>query len=224
MGRARPLPAELQAVLPEDTQAAWQLLAPILPTKLYLGGGTGVAVHLGHRVSRDLDFFYHSGAVDLGELSKRITAVGQFAVTLEGEGTLRGLLGETKLKFLHADEVAPQRRLEKPRSVAGIRVAGMKDLLAMKLKVIRGRGEMRDYFDVKAIDESGQYSVEEGIEFWLERYGIAPQSEHLQMLVTSLGYLDDVEPDDSLPIGIGELAKWWRRRQKIVIRNLGRLA
>ncbi len=224
MSKPRSLPAELRAVLPEDTQAAWQLLAPILPPKLYLAGGTGVAVHLRHRVSRDLDFFYHSAAVDLEALSKQIAAAGQFAVTLKGEGTLRGLLGETKLEFLHADEVAPQRRLETPRSVGGIRVAGMKDLLAMKLKVIRERGEMRDYFDVKAIDESGPYSVEEGIEFWFERYGIGPESEYLQTLVTSLGYLEDVEPDESLPIDIDELAKWWRRRQKVVVRNLGRIA
>lgn len=183
-----------------------------------------VAVHLQHRVSRDLDFFYHSAAVDLEDLSRRISAAGQFAVTLEGEGTLRGLLGETKLEFLHADEVAPQRRLEASRSIAGIRVAGLKDLLAMKLKVIRERGEMRDYFDVKAIDESGPFSVEEGIGFWFERYGFSPQSEYLQTLITSLGYLDDVEPDESLPIDLDELAKWWRRRQKVVIRNLSRVA
>lgn len=56
----------------------------------------------------------------------------------------------------------------------------MKDLLAMKLDAIRECGEMRDYFDVKAIDESGRFSVEEGIEFWFARYGITPQSEHLQ--------------------------------------------
>ena len=224
MSETAPLPAELRAVLPDDTQVAWQLLAPILPTELYLAGGTGVVVHLGHRISRDLDFFYHSGVVDLGALSKQIAAAGPFAVTLEGEGTLRGLLGETKLEFLHADEVAPQRQLEIPKSVAGIRVAGLKDLLAMKLKVVRERGEMRDYFDIMAIDESGPYNVEEGIVFWLERYGIAPQSEYLQMLITSLGYLDDVEPDDSLPIDLDKLARWWRRRQIVVIRNLGRNA
>ena len=225
MSKPRSLPAELRAVLPEDTQAAWQLLAPILPPKLYLAGGTGVAVHLRHRVSRDLDFFYHSAAVDLEALSKQIAAAGQFAVTLKGEGTLRGLLGETKLEFLHADEVAPQRRLETPRSVGGIRVAGMKDLLAMKLKVIRERGEMarllRRQGDrrKRPIQRRGRDRV-----FWFERYGIGPESENLQTLVTSLGYLEDVEPDESLPIDIDELAKWWRRRQKVVVRNVGRIA
>lgn len=224
MSETQSLPAELRAVLPADTQVAWELLAPVLPADLYLAGGTGIAVHLGHRVSRDLDFFYHSGAVDLGRLAQRIAAAGQFAVTLEGAGTLRGLLGQTKLEFLHADEIAPPRQLEPAEPVAGIRVAGLKDLLAMKLKVLRERGEMRDYFDVKAIDESGRLSVEEGIALWLERYGISPQSEHLQILITSLGYLDDVEPDDTLPIDLPALAEWWRRRQSAVIRNLGRAA
>lgn len=216
------LPAKLKAALPADTQEAWRLLAPILPEELYLGGGTGIAVHLKHRESRDLDFFYHRSSVDLKSLAEQIAAAGPFAVTLEGEGTLRGLLGKTKLEFLHADQTTPQRRLEAPAVVAGIAVAGLKDLLAMKLKVVRDRAEMRDYFDVKVIDERSPYSVEEGVAFWLERYGIAPESEHLQVLLTSLGYLDDVEEDAALPISKDELAEWWRRRQAEVLRNLRR--
>ncbi|MGI8660941.1 MAG: nucleotidyl transferase AbiEii/AbiGii toxin family protein [Thermoleophilaceae bacterium] len=30
-----------------------------LSSPLYLGGGTALAVHIAHRVSLDLDFFYH---------------------------------------------------------------------------------------------------------------------------------------------------------------------
>ncbi len=219
---AGPLPKELRAVLPADTQNAWVLLAPILPSPLYLGGGTGVAVHLKHRQSRDLDFFFHRGAVDLERLAEQLRAAGPFAVTEVSPGTLRGLFGATKLEFLHADEVAPQTQLEQPIVVAGLRVARLKDLLAMKLKVLAERGEMRDYFDVKAIDEQSPLSVEDGIALYLNRYRLDPSSGAVKALIRAMGYLDDVEEDEALPTTREELAKWWQRRQASVIGNLGR--
>ena len=217
-----PFPKELRAVLPADTQTAWKLLAPILPSPLYLGGGTGVAVHLHHRESRDLDFFYHGDLVDLNRLAKQIGAIGPFAVTEATPGTLRGLLGSTKLEFLHSDEASPQTQLEKPITVAGLRIAGFKDLLAMKLKVMGERGEMRDYFDVKAIDEQSPLSVESGIALYLKRYRLDPSGGAVQTLVRAMGYLDDVEEDKALPTTKEELTAWWRERQAVVIRSLGR--
>lgn len=215
-------PKELRAVLPADTQNAWGLLAPILPSPLYLGGGTGVAMHLKHRQSRDLDFFFHRGAVDLERLAEQLGDAGPFAVTETSPGTLRGLFGATKLEFLHADEAAPQTRLEQPIVVAGLRVAGLKDLLAMKLKVLTERGEMRDYFDVRAIDEQTPLSVEEGIALYLDRYRLDPSSGAVKSLIRAMGYLDDVEEDEALPTTREELAEWWQQRQASVIRNLGR--
>ena len=216
------LPRELREVLPAEAQKAWGLLAPILPPPLYLGGGTGVAVHLRHRTSRDLDFFFHRNAVDLERLAEQLGAAGPFAVTETSPGTLRGLFGATKLEFLHADEAAPQKRLEEPITVGGLRVAGLKDLIAMKLKVLGERGEMRDYLDVRAIDEQSPLSVEDGIALFLERYRLEPASEAVRSLVRAMGYLDDVEEDEALPISKDELAAWWRKRQASVIRSLGR--
>lgn len=67
--RAPGLPSELRATLAPGTAEAWEALAPHLPATLYLAGGTAVAVHLRHRSSADLDFFYHASAVDLDELA-----------------------------------------------------------------------------------------------------------------------------------------------------------
>jgi predicted nucleotidyltransferase component of viral defense system len=218
------LPAELRKILPADTQKAWISLVPVLPPALYLGGGTAVAVHLKHRRSRDLDFFFHRDAVDLERLARQLDEVGPFAVTEASPGTLRGLLGATKLEFLHADQVSPQKLLEEPGVVAGLRVAGLKDLLAMKLKVLGERGEMRDYFDVKAIDEQSPLSVEDGIALFLARYRLDPSSGALKSLIRAMGYLDDVEEDASLPATKRELAAWWGRRQATLIAALGRTA
>ena len=52
--------------LPEPQRRALDRLKAV-PTmaEFYLAGGTAVAVHLGHRISRDLDFFSVRPDVDL---------------------------------------------------------------------------------------------------------------------------------------------------------------
>lgn len=144
-------------------------------------------------------------------------------MTHEASGTLRGLFDTTKVEFLHADEVRPQRLLEEPMIVAGLRVARRKDLMAMKLKVIGDRGELRDYFDVMKLDEDGSVSLEDGISLFLERYLLSPADDALTHLVRALGYLDDVEEDEALPMSKRDLAEWWQHRQAKLVRALGRI-
>ena len=212
------LPDDLRRVLPVGTAATWEVLAPRLPSALYLGGGTAVAVHLGHRESRDLDFFFHRG-VDLEDLAELLDGLGDFAVTHRAVGTLKGLFGPTRVEFLDASALT---LLAEPAEVAGLRVASLQDLMAMKLKVMAERGEMRDYFDVKTIDERGAVSVEEGVELYMRRYGIDRSSEALPHLYRTMGDLSDVEVDEMLPIELGELQAWWSRRQAKLIRNSDR--
>jgi hypothetical protein len=181
-----------------------------------------VAVRLRHRESRDLDFFFHAGAVDLVALAKELSKAGRFAVTHESPGTLRGIFGDTKLEFFHADEVLPQRLLEQPETIAALNVAGLKDLMAMKLKVVGDRGEMRDYYDIKTIEERAGLTVEDGIALFLERYNVGAESDTLRHVVGALGYLDDLEQDDALPVGKDELAEWWTKRQARLVRHLSR--
>ena len=212
------LPDRIRRVLPGDTAATWEALAPRLPSGLYLGGGTAVAVHLAHRESRDLDFFFHR-EVDLDALEDLLGRLGDFAVTHRAAGTLKGLFGRTRLEFFDASSLS---LLAQPVQVAGLSVASLQDLMAMKLKVMAERGEMRDYFDVKAIDERGAVSVEEGIDLYMSRYGVDPGSEALSHLYLAMGDLSDVEVDEMLPIELDELQTWWGRRQARAIRNSDR--
>jgi predicted nucleotidyltransferase component of viral defense system len=214
------LPDHVRRILPADTAATWLTLAPHLPPELYLGGGTAVAVHLGHRESRDLDFFFHR-AVELREIKGLVSGLGAFAVTHESERTVKGLFGATKIEVFDASAL---KQLAKPTSVAGLNVASLQDLMAMKIKVMAERGEMRDYFDIKVINENGAISVEEGVDLYMERYGISSSSGALPHLYKAMGDLSDVEVDESLPIGKPELQKWWNTRQVQVLRNSDRFS
>jgi hypothetical protein len=216
------LPDALQKLLGPATVRTWKALAPVLPDGLYLGGGTAIAVHLRHRESRDLDFFFHKETVDLSRLGEELGKAGAFAITHESTGTLRGLFGETKVEFFHADELRPQHLLQEPSIVARLPIAGLKDLMAMKLKVVGDRAEMRDYYDIKTIEEQAGLTVEDGLALLLDRYELSVTSDALAHIIGALGYLDDLEEDDSISLDKAELAEWWTNRQARLVRHLAR--
>jgi hypothetical protein len=58
------------------------------------------------------------------------------------------------------------------------------------------------------------------VAYFLRRYGLDRASDALPHLVRALGYLDDADDDESLPMSKHELATWWRGRQVRLLRNL----
>jgi hypothetical protein len=218
------LPGWLENVLPADAASTWERIAPAVPKAAYLVGGTAITVHLQHRVSRDLDFFFHKNGIDLDQLASRLSELGPFAITWRAPGKLNGVFSETKLQFLHADEGLPQRLLERPKTVEGLQIAGISDLLATKLKVIGDRGEARDYFDLMRIEERSCRRVEEGLGLFLARYNIPNEraTSAIDPIVRALGYFDDVEEDKALPVSLKLIERYWQRRQPEVIASISR--
>ena len=216
------LPGELAGVLPDDTARTWMSIRDVVPTAAYLGGGTAIAIHLRHRVSRDLDFFLRE-PIELERFVDVLAATGRLAVQQfdpePGRQTLNVLFGATRLQFLEASSV---RVLEPLGRVAGVMVAGIGDLLAMKLKVICDRGELRDYFDLLAIERQGHRRVEEGIALALEKYRPRAGQAFVQAVVRGLGYLDDVQEDPGVPIPKGGGAAYWEHRVPEIVRSLSR--
>jgi predicted nucleotidyltransferase component of viral defense system len=219
--RAARLPKEVRDALTPAVARAWRLIAPHLPDGLYLAGGTATALRLHHRRSNDLDFFFHDNSVDLDTLEAALSKIGA-AVDLRSPGTLRVYVGDTKIEFFHADEARQQHQLAAPSTIGDVPVADIRDLMAMKLKVLAERGELRDYYDVKEIEEREGVSIEDGIALFRERYRLDQASPAIRQLIMALGYLDDCDEDESLPMSKSELADWWRKRHARLIRNLGR--
>jgi hypothetical protein len=215
------LPADLAGVLPGETARAWEQVAPILPSSCRLVGGTALAVHLRHRQSRDLDFCYTDPNVDLAALEQRLSRLGSFAVSSRAPDTLNGILQGARLQFLDAHD---QIDLDEPTPHAGILVSSLADVFAMKVKVIGDRGELRDYFDLKRIEEITGRGVEEGIGLYMTRYGVSPEHPSIGHILDALGYLEDVDvdEDDMLPEDRATIAAYWKRRQPEIGRNLAR--
>ena len=210
------IPSHLKAVLPPPTREVWQALVGNLPGGAYLVGGTGIAAHLGHRVSRDLDFFV-AEPFEPYELADSLDQIGRFASTQIAAGTLNGYLGETRIQFLDARDQHP---VDPTIEVGGIPVAGLRDLLATKLKVVGDRGELRDYFDLLILERDAGHRVEEGLALVIERYRPATPEAVVLHIVRALGYLDDVADDPGLPVARAEIEAYWKKRQPEIVRSL----
>jgi hypothetical protein len=169
-------------------------------------------------VSRDLDFFL-SEPVDMDALYPRLAATGHFVATQLAPGTINGVLGETKVQFLLADT---QRNTEPLTVVDGIPVAGLGDLLATKLKVVMGRGELRDYFDIMTIEQRTSLTAEEGLGIFLERYQPKAPDEAVTVIVRALGSFGDVLDDPALPLKRSTIERYWATRQRDLVGHLER--
>lgn len=106
--------------------------------------------------------------------------------------------------------------------IARIRVASVRDIAAMKLKMIVDRGEMRDYFDLMELDRRRVVDVEEGLSLFLERYEPSNPAEYVMTIVRALGYLGDVAADPELPTSRTEIESYWTKRQLALLSNIKR--
>jgi hypothetical protein len=212
----------LNGVISQDTRLAWTEIRPYLPSGAYLAGGTGIAVHLKHRVSNDLDFFTDD-PLDVDELNDELVRsplMVQVTRATPQLGSLAGVLRSTKFEFSDASTV---HRVEPTTEVAGIPVAGLGDLLAMKAKAITARKELRDYEDLKAIEMLAGRRFEEGIALAIQRYSITTEGG-VMSFITALARVDRCSEDPLVVTPRDELIAYWKGRLPTVIASVSRYA
>jgi len=145
-------------ILPESQRRLWPELDAV-PSEFVLYGGTGLALHLGHRASEDFDFFSSAG-FDPDRLRARlpffrdldpadpVTWVHRKRDNLEAFVNRGGVV---KIAFFGGLDT--RHRIEDPRRAAGsrLRVASLVDLAGMKMRVIQVRGSWKDYVDIHTL-------------------------------------------------------------------------
>ena len=161
-----------------------------------LVGGTALTIHLQHRTSFDLDFMTHESFSGT-ELFAALRGTATHAVLARAEpnrthAVIDGVAVEVFAAPTRGEHPGHVHQLQPPSVVAGMRVASLADLLAMKLDVIMYRPKLRDYIDLAAIDNSGLLRLEDGMHLHMKRYGTDPQSSFLDRIIDTLedpGYL-----------------------------------
>jgi hypothetical protein len=109
-----------------------------------LAGGTALALHLGHRVSRDLDFFTERTFQVESVIAGIRNRSRQFQIMSEGETYLVADVENIKVSLFGY----PYPFLDKAIIYKGTRIAGILDIAAMKVIAIGQRGTKRDFVDL----------------------------------------------------------------------------
>ncbi len=152
-----------------------------------LVGGTALALRLGHRRSVDIDLFCSEPfrPEPVAEAIRDAFAPAELETV---HHTIRCLIRGVKV-----DMIEHRYRLLEPwESCDGLRVAGLKDLAAMKLNAIVNRGAKKDFWDIAALLD--RFSLSEMFDF----YGCKYPQGNAWTAQKSLCFFEDAEED--LPV------------------------
>lgn len=164
-----------------------------------LMGGTALAIHLRHRVSYDLDYMTHKGFSGDRLARQFEEAAGDVEVDASGpdqmHARVKGILVQVFRTPHRGANPGHVKTLKQPFAIDGLPVASLPDLLASKLDVIMYRPKLRDYIDLMAMDTAGPYTLEDGLGFHMQRYGITPASNDAARIVQLLETPGDLDLD-----------------------------
>ena len=158
----------------------------------YLAGETALSLRLGHRKSRDLDFFSRKN-FNLPLLSDFLVSKLDSQVIIAETGTLLTEINGIKVSFLHY----PYTNLEDCESWRNIALASLIDISCMKIIAISQRAEKKDFFDFYEIIKL--FSSEKLKTSLLEKYG--RKSLNCYHILKSLFYFEDAEASPN-PVSI----------------------
>ena len=153
----------------------------------YLGGGSGLALHLGHRESDDLGFFSpRSFRPEL--LARALTTVSAPQGLHLGDGSIECWMARFKVQLLHY----PYRLLRPLHRTKYGPLADPLDIALMKLIAISQRGSKRDFVDLACfLRQYPHISLGGLLELLRRKYGKINRAHQLRALV----YFADAESE-----------------------------
>jgi len=156
--------------------------------QFYLADGTGCALHLGHRISEDLDFFSETSFSLIG-IRRVLQKFGTFITDYSDSQTLVGRFNTTKVGFFQY----PYPLVQNTQVYEKVQVASIEDIGCMKIDTISSRGKKRDFVDLYFILKSRNTGLRQLFDFFELKYRAG--SHNVYHILKSLVYFDDAEND-----------------------------
>lgn len=173
-----------QTVFPDTLELLKELMSMPMLKDTRLVGGTALALQYGHRRSVDLDFFGYA-TEDYDEMTQMLKS--KFKSVTQVSCTKRikiYSINSIKVDIVNYDYPWIDDCIEEN----GVRLATVKDIAAMKVNAIIGRGTKKDFVDVYYLLK--HFSFEQLMQLYLQKY--TDGSEYRALL--SMSYFDDAEP------------------------------
>jgi predicted nucleotidyltransferase component of viral defense system len=180
-----------------------QLLAIPYFSNLFLAGGTSLALQIGHRKSIDLDLF---GTVEADDISiaNSLKSFGNIQLIKKTPNILIYIVNGIKVDIVNYSYPWIDAACKEDQ----LRLAGKKDIAAMKLAAITGRGSRKDFVDLYFLLQ--EFSLREMLSFYNQKYHDGSSF----LVLKSLTYFDDAELDPQLIML--KKADWNKVKQSMV--------
>lgn len=154
--------------------------------ELRLVGGTSLALQKGHRISVDIDLF---GKVDMQELEFS-GLLNQWGKTIEIQKSKN--IHIYAINGVKVDVVNyPYHWIQEPVIYPEIRLAGIRDIAAMKLSAITNRGTKKDFVDMHLLLK--EFTLSELLSFYELKY----PDGNTYLALKSLTYFADADMDEN---------------------------
>lgn len=185
-----------------------ELLNKIMKSEVFsdfiLVGRTALALQLGHRNSVDLDLF---GYCEIDEILfiNELKKFGKVKLLNKTKNILTVSVNNIKVDVVNYT----YSFLDQPIFENTVRIVTKKDIAAMKLNAISGRGSRKDFIDLYFLLKF--FSLDEMIRFYDDRY----EEGSYMLVLKSLSYFEDADLQES-PIMFSEF-DWNQAKEKIVM-------
>lgn len=174
-----------QAVSPKLLELINKLMQVEAFQNFNLVGGTSLALQIGHRISIDIDLFGNSEINEI-DFNEELSKLGKSQLLKKSKNKLIYNVEGIKVDFVNYKYPL----LENFDTLETIRMVSLRDIGAMKLNAISGRGSRKDFIDLYFLME--HFSLSELLKFYKEKYDDG--SEFL--VLKSLQYFEDAETED----------------------------
>ena len=149
MGSPRePLTSYRGVLSPAGREVLGQISPYLEKRHFYLGGGTALALYLGQRKSKDIDWFRKDSIKDPLRFGKDMQETGIPIRCLQIEkGTLEGTVSRVRVSLF--EYRYPLLQAVSHWTKIGMSIASIPDLAAMKLSAITQRGSKKDFIKAR---------------------------------------------------------------------------
>lgn len=196
--------------IPDTVTSMLGRVAPLAAANGFaLGGGTSLALRLGHRISVDLDWFT-TDPFSPDELAEH-PALERATVLRKAPGTLSLDCGGVKVDWLrHAYPL-----LEPVETIDQVPLLSLPDVAAMKLNAIANGGAKKDFYDVAEL--LAVHPLEKLLDWFSAKY----RNSDPFAVIRSLAWFEDAEQEPD-PVSLRGLS--WNEVKETVRTALTKLA
>ncbi|RZJ28177.1 MAG: nucleotidyl transferase AbiEii/AbiGii toxin family protein [Chryseobacterium sp.] len=164
----------------------WNTVSPLLQNVLMnlmredllsdfrLVGGTALSLHIGHRMSVDIDLFTDAPyrSVDFEAIEKKLKSTFEYVYGDFGGNPVMGksyLIGTDKKNVIKVDiYYSMDPFFQDAVLIDGVRMASIEEIIAMKVDIIQRKGRKKDFWDLHELLE--HYSIADMIELHQKRF------------------------------------------------------